>query len=107
MEIARAGLRTFQYGLEVLVPAIYAWKIPSLSEDTPGFGWIMMEYKSSVPLDEHFASLPATQKKSILEQIADVIAGIEGSQLPLKVDQYGGLTIENDDTILSGEMTTI
>ncbi|KAJ5761236.1 Phosphotransferase enzyme family protein [Penicillium odoratum] len=106
MKIARDGLRTFRSGLEVLVPAIYARKIPSSSEDTPGFGWIMMEYKSGVPLDEYFVGLPTTMKKDILEQIADTIAGIEGSQLPLKVDQFGGLTIGKEG-IISGEMTTI
>lgn len=107
MSIARAGLRTYQPGLEVLVPGIYAWKAPSSSEGTLGFGWILMEYKSGVSLDEHFPSLSTTKQKGVLEQIADVIVGIERSQLPLEVDQFGGLTIEKKGSIISGEMTIL
>lgn len=107
MIIARAGLRTYQPGLEVLVPAIYAWKAPSSSEGTPGLGWILMEYKSGVSLDEHFPSLSTTKKKGVLERIADVIVGIERSPLPLEVEQFGGLTIEKKGSIISGEMTIV
>ncbi|KAJ5806529.1 phosphotransferase enzyme family protein [Penicillium pulvis] len=107
MSIARAGLRTYQSGLEVLVPAIYAWKATSSSEGTPGLVWILMEYKSGVSLDEHFPSLCTTKKKGVLEQIADVIVGIERSQLPLEVNQFGGLTIDNKGSIISGEMTIV
>ncbi|KAJ5553316.1 Phosphotransferase enzyme family protein [Penicillium frequentans] len=107
MSIARAGLRTYQPGLEDLVPAIYAWKAPSSSEGTPGLGWILMEYKSGVSLDEHFPYLSTTKKKGVLERIADVIVGIERSPLPLEVEQFGGLTIEKNGSIISGEMTIV
>ncbi|KAJ6016128.1 Phosphotransferase enzyme family protein [Penicillium herquei] len=109
MTIAREGLRNFKPGLEVLIPAIYAWKAPPvpLNPDSPGFGWILMEYKGGVPLDEYFASQSEEERKTILENIADIIAAIEGSKLPSTVDQFGGLTINHEGNIVSGEMTTI
>ncbi|KAJ5710720.1 hypothetical protein N7488_004876 [Penicillium malachiteum] len=73
MTIAREGLRAFKPDLEVLVPAVYAWKAHSLTTDTPEF-----------------------EKKDILEKIADIIAGIESAQLSSTVDQFGGLTIDHE-----------
>lgn len=66
-----------------------------------------MECKPGESLDQHFDTLSEDRKQAVTDQIADVFAVVQGATLPDTVKGYGGLTIRDDGTILSGEMTTL
>lgn len=70
-------------------------------------GWVLMECKPGEPLDRHFEGLAAEQKEAVIGQIADAFAAVQGARLPESVKGYGGLTIDGDGVIVSGEMTTL
>ncbi|OJJ42009.1 hypothetical protein ASPZODRAFT_20876 [Penicilliopsis zonata CBS 506.65] len=102
MFLARKGLDNFQAGLGDLVPSIYAFcSKPSLPGDLP---WALVEYKVGVPLDEFFDSQSEVRRESIIEQVSDVISGLQNCPLPPGVDSYGGLGVAKDG-IISAEMT--
>ncbi|RFU30927.1 hypothetical protein B7463_g5406, partial [Scytalidium lignicola] len=58
-------------------------------------------------LDKHFAFLSDTEKRDIIEQIADVFSAIQHTVLPDTVKSYGGLTISSEGKIINGQMTTL
>ncbi|KAJ8097811.1 phosphotransferase [Lipomyces tetrasporus] len=105
MYLARKGLGSFKPGLEAVIPAVYAWQAGSSA--TGGLSWLLMEYKAGVQLDEQFNFLSETEKKNVIEQIADVFSGIQRCELPEGVDCYGGLSVDGEGKVVSGEMTTL
>ncbi|KAK0642173.1 phosphotransferase enzyme family protein [Cercophora newfieldiana] len=86
-----------------VIPAVYDWH-PRVGTE---MGWILMEFKPGVGLDQHFENLSEEQKEAVIGQIADVFATVQGAALPKTATAYGGLTIDEDGTIVSGEMTTL
>ncbi|BCS04824.1 phosphotransferase family protein [Aspergillus luchuensis] len=105
MSLACQGLESHRPGLRSLIPKIYTFcsKPTTHPDDLP---WTLMEYKSGVPLDEFFPSQSETAKKSIIEQVADILAGLRKCPLPEGIT-YGGLALSSTDGgIISAEMTT-
>ncbi|KAI2934822.1 hypothetical protein CBS147321_9114 [Aspergillus niger] len=103
MSLARQGLESYRPGLGSLIPKIYTFcSKPSHPDDLP---WVLMECKSGVPLDEFFPSQSETIKKSIIEQVTDILSGLRNCPLP-SVITYGGLGLSSDGSIISAEMTT-
>ncbi|GKZ81713.1 hypothetical protein AnigIFM56816_006235 [Aspergillus niger] len=103
MSLARQGLESYRPGLGSLIPKIFTFcSKPSHPDDLP---WVLMEYKSGVPLDESFPSQSDTIKESIIEQVADILSGLRSSPLPPGIT-YGGLGLSSDGSIISAEMTT-
>lgn len=105
MYLARKGLKRLKPGLEAVVPAVYTWQAGSLAAD--GIAWMLMEYKTGVPLDGEFDSLSETQRQDVIGQIADMLAGIQHSELPPEVDSFGGLNIDQEGNVVSGEITIV
>lgn len=91
-----------------MFPAVYDWE-PSTqqSDGSRAMGWILMEFLPGVALDRQFAALPEDQKHSLVHQIAEAFSCIQRTPLPNKANLYGGLTIEDDTGIVSGQMTTV
>jgi len=54
--------------------------------------------KTSVSLGEKFEKLGEAEKERVLGELPDVFAGVQESELPARVDAYGG----NDDYGLGG-----
>ncbi|RAK90139.1 phosphotransferase enzyme family protein [Aspergillus costaricaensis CBS 115574] len=104
MSLARKGLESHRPGLGSLIPRIHTfYSKPTHPDDLP---WTLMEYKSGVPLDEFFPSQSESIKKSIIEQVADILAGLRKCPLPEGIT-YGGLALcSTDGRIISAEMTT-
>ncbi|PYH75226.1 phosphotransferase family protein [Aspergillus vadensis CBS 113365] len=105
MSLARQGLESHRPGSGSLIPRIHTFcsKPTSHPDDLP---WTLMEYKSGIPLDEFFPSQSKTIKKSIIEQVADILAGLRKCPLPSGIT-YGGLGLSSTDgRIISAEMTT-
>ncbi|KAI2915216.1 hypothetical protein CBS147320_10054 [Aspergillus niger] len=103
MSLARQGLESYGPGLGSLIPKIYTFcSKPSHPDDLP---WVLMEYKSGVPLDEFFSYQSDTIKESIIEQVADILSGLRSCPLPPGIT-YGGLGLSTDGSIISAEMTT-
>ncbi|GAQ42480.1 phosphotransferase enzyme family protein [Aspergillus niger] len=103
MSLARQGLESHRPGLGSLIPRIYTFcSKPTHPDDLP---WTLMEHKSGVPLDEFLPSQSTTIKESIIEQVADILAGLQKCPLPEGIT-YGGLALSTDGGIISAEMTT-
>lgn len=104
MSLARQGFESHRPGLGSLIPRIHTFcSKPTHPDDLP---WTLMEYKSGVPLDEVFPSQSETVKESIIEQVADILAGLRKCPLPEGIT-YGGLALSSTDgRIISAEMTT-
>ena len=104
--LARKGLESsHKPELAEVVPAVFAWQSAKSSDRE--LGWILMEFKPGESLDGHFASLSDVEKKSAIDQIADVFSGIQTAALPSTVTSFGGLTVNDKGEIISGQMTTI
>ncbi|KAK3322986.1 aminoglycoside phosphotransferase, partial [Apodospora peruviana] len=98
--------------LSKVFPAVYDWAPPLHSDASPAIGWVLMEFKPGVALDQHFGTLSdkdSDKKAAIISQIADVFSLIQSAPLPDGVKYYGGLTISGDGSgaIVSGQMTTL
>ncbi|KAI2818756.1 hypothetical protein CBS147343_9265 [Aspergillus niger] len=97
MSLARQGLESYGPGLGSLIPKIYTFcSKPSHPDDLP---WVLMEYKSGVPLDEFFSYQSDTIKESIIEQVADILSGLRSCPLPPGIT-YGGLGLSTDGSII-------
>ncbi|UNI15537.1 hypothetical protein JDV02_002063 [Purpureocillium takamizusanense] len=107
MHLVRAALAQLGNDHAGLVPAVYAWKAatPTSPKDEAGFGWTIMEYKTGVPLDEHFSAVPLEEKLNIVEKVAAIFSAIQGVKLPPNVTCHGGLTIGNNGQVMSGQGT--
>ncbi|KAL3261020.1 hypothetical protein ABHI18_004076 [Aspergillus niger] len=103
MSLARQGLESYRPGLGSLIPKIYTFcSKPNHPDDLP---WVLMEYKSGVPLDEFFPSQSEATKESIIEQVADILSGLRNCPLQPGIT-YGGLGLSSDGSVISAEMTT-
>ncbi|GKT70085.1 phosphotransferase enzyme family protein [Colletotrichum tofieldiae] len=106
MHLARQSLlSTAKPNTAALVPALYDWQSSGSSQS--GFGWSLMEFKEGVPLDTVFRDLPDDDMKDVLGQIADVFTGIQKAPLPESIKSHGGMTIDGEGNIVSGQMTTL
>ena len=64
----------------------------------------MLEFKDGEDLNNHFPSLPIEVAKDIVEQLAGIFAAIQDIKLPITVDKFGALSINDAGTIVSGQM---
>lgn len=105
MHLARQALDAYQPGLGNLILKIYTFcSKPSHPDDLP---WTLMEYKTGIPLDEFFPSQANPTKESIINQIGDILTGLQTYPLPQEITSYGGLALSTDgNSITSAEMTT-
>ena len=105
LHLARKGLSTATANPELatVLPTVYGWK---RAEGTC-LGWTLMEFLSGTSLDQHFGSLKAAEKQDVLAQLSDIFAGIQRTSLPAGVTSYGGLKINEEGEIVSGQMTTL
>ncbi|GKZ33425.1 hypothetical protein AbraIFM66950_003281 [Aspergillus brasiliensis] len=105
MHLARQALDAYRPGLGHLIPKIYTFcSKTNHPDDLP---WTLMEYKTGIPLDEFFPSQPNSTKESIINQIADILTGLQTYRLPQEITSYGGLALSTDgNSITSAEMTT-
>jgi hypothetical protein len=96
-------------GLDPVIPAVYAWS-PCRSHDVAaedGFGWVLAEYKPGEDLDGVFPSLSLEEALDVVEQLAIVFAALQMTPLPPTVTRLGGLTINAEGDIVSGEMALL
>lgn len=103
--IARQALG--EIGLSALIPNIYAWAAPAKldSKKEEDFGWMITELKPGVDLDTVFPTLEIQHKENVLENIAKIFAAIQKAKLPVGVNKFGGLTVDSNGVIVSGEAT--
>ncbi|KAK2046405.1 phosphotransferase enzyme family protein [Colletotrichum somersetense] len=106
MHLARQGLlSSAKPDTAALVPALYDWQ--SSSNCPSGFGWSLMEFREGVPLDRVFRDMSIDDMKVVLGQIADIFTGIQKAPLPESIQGHGGMTIDGEGKIVSGQMTTV
>jgi hypothetical protein len=85
-----------------VVPSIYAWG----SAAAEAYGWTIQELMPGTPVDEAFESMTLEQKKLILAQMAKLLKGLQGYQLPSTITGFGGVTFNENGQILSAAMPT-
>lgn len=105
MYLARKGVEAYKSELTSVIPVVYAWEPPN--DANHGLGWILMDFKPGVGLDEHFASASDEEKATSIEQVANIFTGIQRAPLPSTLSSYGGLTIDEAGEIVSGQMTVL
>lgn len=59
-----------------------------------------------IPLDEKLDDMELEEKKEMFSQIARILKGLQDFQLPASITDYGGLTFDNENNIVSAPMTT-
>jgi aminoglycoside phosphotransferase (APT) family kinase protein len=103
--------------LKSIVPEVYAWASAGDGKQ----GWMMMQYLSGEPLDEVFESLSYTEKEGesiagatgesekegIVRQLAEIFKALQSVPIPSTVTGYGGMTFDQDGSIVGGELTAI
>ncbi|KAI9802397.1 MAG: hypothetical protein M1825_002779 [Sarcosagium campestre] len=99
ISLIRDALRTLP---RQLVPAVYGW-----SSAANGKGWILLQDMPGKPLDTEFVEMDMSDKRSILRQIAEILALLQQYRLPDTIKSYGGLDFNGTGDIISGSMTTI
>ncbi|KAF6823054.1 phosphotransferase enzyme family protein [Colletotrichum plurivorum] len=105
IHLARQGVLSYKPSAAFLIPELYAWRSQTGAEK--GLGWTLMEYKPGVPLDAKFRDMSAEDQEEVIGQIADAFAGIQRAPIPESVRSHGGLTIDEDGRIVSGQMTIL
>ena len=107
MHLARNAVAQLGPRYAGIVPAIYSWKAPAAITpvDETGFGWMIMEYVSGIPFSPHFKDLIVAEKKDVLLEIATIFSAIQRMKLPAGVDRFGGLTFDDQGSIISGQET--
>ncbi|OTA90239.1 hypothetical protein M434DRAFT_78189 [Hypoxylon sp. CO27-5] len=101
--LARQSLQSA--GLPSVVPAVYAWA-PCRYSDVPGeagFGWTMTEFKTGSDLDAEFPSLALDDAIDAVQQLASILAAIQGAKIPETVTKFGALTLDGQGVIRSGQ----
>ncbi|KAI2780338.1 hypothetical protein F4815DRAFT_470907 [Daldinia loculata] len=76
-------------GLDVVVPAVYAWspcRYPEVPGET-GFGWTISEFKPGSDLDAQFDSLSLEDAIDAVQQLARIFAAIQSSEIPKNGNQ--------------------
>lgn len=103
MHLARQGVLSYKPTAAFLIPELYAWRSQTGAEK--GLGWTLMEYKHGVSLDRKFRDMSQEDQKEVIGQVADAFAGIQRAPIPEGVRSHGGLTIDEDGRIATGQMT--
>ncbi|RYP13976.1 hypothetical protein DL765_006642 [Monosporascus sp. GIB2] len=90
-----------------LAPAIYAWqpgRYPDVHDET-GFGRTICEFMPGVNLDAQFAEMSLPEKLAVVEQVADILAGLQRTTLPelLATGHLGGLTFDGSGQVVGGQ----
>lgn len=99
MSLMRDALKTLP---TQLVPAVYGWA--SAANDQ---GWILQQYMPGRTLDAEFSKMAFQDKKSILRQMAEILAKLQQYQLPRTIKDYGGLSFDESGNVISGPMTIV
>ncbi|KAJ4153760.1 hypothetical protein LMH87_010234 [Akanthomyces muscarius] len=96
-------------GLEQIVPVVYAWAPPKSIDviEEENFGWVVCEYKKGQDLDGQLPLLSGEEKKNVLEHIAKIVAALQNAPVPATVDQFGGLTFDDQGNIVSAQMVLV
>ncbi|RYP81566.1 hypothetical protein DL770_005868 [Monosporascus sp. CRB-9-2] len=94
-----------------LAPAIYAWqpgRYPDVHDET-GFGWTICEFMPGVNLDAQFAEMSLPEKLAVVEQVADILAGLQRTALPelLAAGHLGGLTFDGSGQVVGGQTSIL
>ncbi|RYP52561.1 hypothetical protein DL768_002294 [Monosporascus sp. mg162] len=94
-----------------LAPAIYAWqpgRYPDVHDET-GFGWTICEFMPGVNLDAQFAEMSLPEKLAVVEQVADILAGLQRTALPelLATGHLGGLTFDGSEQVVGGQTSIL
>lgn len=84
-----------------LVPRVYAWG----SAKDGGQGWILQEYMPGSGVLDSWDELGKDDRRSILEQMADVLAAFQSLEIPDSVKQFGGLTFDSSGKLISGPLS--
>lgn len=87
-----------------IVPRVFGW-----GPARPGhLGWILQDLMPGVPLDDVFGKDGSLeQKKGILAQMARVLKGLQDYQLPATIHSWGGLTFDQNGSIVSAAMPSV
>ena len=107
IHLTRLGLQSDEARAKLsdIVPVVYAWH--PAGEDTGGFGWLVMDFKRGVALNEVFSELSDEKTQDVVGQLADLFAGVQQAPLPDALKgHYGGLTIAPAGEIVPGQATT-
>jgi hypothetical protein len=83
-----------------LVPKVYGW-----GSAAQGHGWIFQEFMTGKSVA--FKTMTVQEKRSVLQQIAEVFGALQKYQLPISVKEYGGLRFDENGAVVSGPMTLI
>ena len=105
MQLARHAMAQLGDGYAGLVPAVYAWKAGASADREGEFGWTVMEYMAGVPMDAQFETLSLDEKKRLVQEVAVIFAALQGAKLPSGLNRHGGLTIDEQGAIVSGQST--
>lgn len=107
MYLARGAVAKLGPRYTGIVPAVYSWRAATGPKpvDEAGFGWTVMEYLTGSPMDVHFKSSGPVEKRSMVLEMAAIFSAIQGVNLPPGVDRFGGLTINDEGNIVSGQET--
>lgn len=91
-------------GLPDLIPDTYAWAPyrPEI-EGGKGLGWILSEFRPGEELAKVFSALSLGEKMGIVPQVANILACIQGMELPAGVTKFGGLTFNGVGQIVDGQ----
>ncbi|KAK1758964.1 putative phosphotransferase enzyme family protein [Echria macrotheca] len=93
------------------IPAVYAWSAFETVPDRPdiGFGWLVMDFKPGVALNEHFSALSPADKTDILGQFADLFAAVQRAPIPASLGTlHCGMAIDNaTGDIVPGQMSIL
>lgn len=105
MHLARHAIAQLGDHYVGLVPALYAWKGGVSADQEAGFGWTVMEYMPGLPMDAQFEAFSLDEKKRLVGEVAAIFAALQGVKLPPGLDRHGGLTIDKQGAIVSGQST--
>ncbi|KAJ5543511.1 hypothetical protein N7461_009514 [Penicillium sp. DV-2018c] len=89
-----------------VVPRVYGWAGTRSNKGEPQQGWILQEFMPGIPLDEELDKMNLEGKKEIFTQIAKLLKGLQDFPLPASITKFGGLTFDNENNIISAQMTT-
>ncbi|KAJ5322840.1 hypothetical protein N7452_011129 [Penicillium brevicompactum] len=89
-----------------VVPRLYGWTGTTSEKGEPQQGWILQELMPGIPLEEKLDDMEFEEKKEMFSQIARILKGLQDFQLPASITQYGGLTFDDENNIVSSPMTT-
>lgn len=87
-----------------IVPSVHGWA----SAATPSSqGWILQEFMPGESVNEEFESMSLGEKKPILAQMAEILKALQDFQLPSSIENYGGVTFNDADQMVSAAMTSV